>query len=56
LNFLYVDLKQRKAQIKDNGLIDFPYSLIGYRIAFMFEGERYGVKFKAIVPEGVEVS
>ncbi len=56
LNFLYVDLKQGKAQIKDNGMIEFPYSLIGYRIAFMFEGELYGVKFKAIIPEGVEIS
>lgn len=56
LNFLYVNLKQRKAQIKDNGMIEFPYSLIGYRIAFMFEGEIYGVKFKAIIPEGVGIS
>lgn len=56
LAFLYVDLKQGKAQIKDGGLIEFPYSLIGYRIAFMFEGEKYGVKFKTIIPEGVEIS
>jgi len=56
LNFLYVDLKQKKAQIKDNGMIDFPYSLIGYRIAFVFEGEIHNVRFKAIIPEGVEIS
>jgi len=51
-NFLYVDVTERKAMLKDNGLIDFPYSLAGYRLAFLFEGKIIGHPFKAIVPEG----
>lgn len=54
-NFLYVDLAERKVAVKDNGLIGYPYSLVGYRIAFMFEGEVYGTAFKALIPEGTEI-
>jgi len=52
LNFLHVDLKEKKAMLKDEGLIDFTYGLVGYRIAFMFEGTIHNTGFKVLVPEG----
>lgn len=55
LNFLHVDLKEKRVELKDNGLIDFPYSLIGYRIAFMSEGKIGKVHFKTIIPEGTVI-
>jgi len=51
-NFLHVDLKEKKAMLKDEELIGFPYSLVGYRIAFMFEGTIHNTGFKVLVPEG----
>ena len=52
LNFLHVDLKEKKAMLKDEELLSFPYSLVGYRIAFMFEGTIHNTGFKVLVPEG----
>lgn len=54
-NFLHVDLLKRKVELKDNGLITFPYSLVGYKIAFMFEGNVGKEQFKVIIPEGTVV-
>jgi len=55
LNFLHVDLKEKKAVLKDEGLISFPYSLVGYRIAFMFEGTVHNTGFKVLIPEGTVI-
>ncbi len=55
LNFLHVDLKEKKVMLKDEDLISFPYSLVGYRIAFMFEGKVHNTNFKVLIPEGTVV-
>ena len=55
LNFLHVDLKEKKVMLKDEDLISFPYSLVGYRIAFMFEGKVHNTNFKVLIPEGTVI-
>ena len=55
LNFVYIDLQEKAFMIKDNGLIEFPYELAGYRIVFMFEGNASGVPFRTIIPEGTVI-
>jgi len=56
LNFVHVDVKERKVMLKDNGLIDFPYSLVGYRMAVMFKGKVHGSDFTVLIPEGRVIS
>jgi len=55
LNFLHVDLKEKKVMLKDEDLISFPYSLVGYRIAVMFEGKVHNTNFKVLIPEGTVI-
>lgn len=55
LNFLHVDLKEKTVMLKDEDLISFPYGLVGYRIAFMFEGKVHNTNFKVLIPEGTVI-
>jgi len=55
LNFLHVDLKEKKVMLKDEELISFPYSLVGYRMAVMFEGGVHGADFKVLISEGTAI-